>query len=52
VLYANPGALHDITSGSNGKCGVNCTAGPGYDLVTGLGSPNAPRVIAALVAAP
>ena len=29
-------AFHDITVGSNG--GYNC--GPGYDMVTGLGSPN------------
>jgi hypothetical protein len=31
--------LNDVTSGSNGPCGAQCTAGPGYDLVTGLGSP-------------
>ncbi len=31
--------LRDITSGSNGSCGTVCTAGNGYDLVTGLGSP-------------
>jgi subtilase family serine protease len=31
--------LRDITSGSNGSCGTDCGAGPGYDLVTGLGSP-------------
>lgn len=31
--------LRDITSGTNGSCGTDCTAGPGYDLVTGLGSP-------------
>jgi subtilase family serine protease len=31
--------LRDITSGSNGSCGTDCTAGTGYDLVTGLGSP-------------
>ena len=28
------GAFHDITSGNNGY-----PAGPGYDLVTGIGSP-------------
>ncbi|HMC53047.1 MAG TPA: S53 family peptidase [Acidimicrobiales bacterium] len=33
--------LVDVTSGSNGTCGTPCTAGPGYDLVTGLGSPRA-----------
>ena len=32
-------SLRDITSGTNGNCGTDCTAGPGYDLVTGLGSP-------------
>jgi len=31
--------LRDITSGTNGTCGTDCTAGSGYDLVTGLGSP-------------
>ncbi len=31
--------LKDITSGSNGSCGTDCTAGTGYDLATGLGSP-------------
>ncbi|HEY3954797.1 MAG TPA: S53 family peptidase [Streptosporangiaceae bacterium] len=29
----------DITTGTNGLCGAQCTAGPGYDLVTGEGSP-------------
>ena len=33
------GALADITTGTNGTCGTVCTAGPGYDTVTGLGSP-------------
>ena len=41
--------LSDITSGSNGACGAECTAGPGYDTVTGLGSPTA-GVDAALAA--
>lgn len=31
---------HDITFGTNGNCGYYCTARPGYDYVTGLGSPN------------
>jgi len=52
VVYANPQAFHDITQGSNGRCGAECTAGPGYDFVTGLGSPMAPQVVDALVAAP
>jgi subtilase family serine protease len=40
--YANPGALFDVTSGSNGTCSPAylCTAGPGYDGPTGLGTPN------------
>jgi hypothetical protein len=33
--------LRNVTTGSNGSCGVPCTAGPGYDLITGLGTPYA-----------
>ena len=41
-VYANPGALFDVTSGSNGSCGGSylCTATGGYDGPTGLGTPN------------
>ncbi|KAH9929420.1 family S53 protease-like protein [Fomitopsis serialis] len=40
-LYANPGALYDITSGDNPGCGTNgFSATTGWDPVTGLGSPN------------
>jgi subtilase family serine protease len=40
--YAHTSALNDVTSGSNGVCGGSylCTAGPGYDGPTGLGTPN------------
>ncbi|MBV8064575.1 MAG: S53 family peptidase [Actinobacteria bacterium] len=40
--YSHTSALHDVTSGSNGSCSPSylCTAGPGYDGPTGLGSPN------------
>jgi subtilase family serine protease len=40
--YSNTGALNDVTSGSNGSCSGSylCTAGPGYDGPTGLGTPN------------
>lgn len=40
--YANASGLNDITTGSNGRCGGTyfCTAGPGYDGPTGLGTPN------------
>lgn len=33
------GALADVTAGTNGTCGAFCTAGTGYDTVTGVGSP-------------
>jgi hypothetical protein len=36
---------HDITSGSNGNCGSICNAGPGYDEVTGVGSPQSNNLI-------
>ena len=52
AIYTNPSALNDITQGSNGRCGAECQAGPGYDFVTGLGSPKAVQVVDALVAAP
>jgi subtilase family serine protease len=40
--YGHTSALNDVTSGSNGSCGGSylCTAGPGYDGPTGLGTPN------------
>ncbi len=39
-LYAHPSSLNDITSGSNGACGVPlCTAAPGWNGPTGLGTP-------------
>src|ERR1700722_2877347 len=50
VVYANPLAFHHITQRSRGKCGAVCAAGPGYDFVTGLGSPMALQVVDALVA--
>ncbi len=46
-LYALPASdFHDITSGSNG---AGTSAGPGYDLVTGRGSPIANLLIPDLV---
>ena len=44
ILYANPGALNDITQGSNG----DYNAGPGWDPCTGLGSPNGMKLLAVL----
>lgn len=47
ALYQLPkGDFHDVTSGGNGSY----SAGPGYDLVTGRGSPIANLVVAGLVA--
>jgi subtilase family serine protease len=39
--YSHTSSLNDVTSGSNGSCGGTyfCTAGPGYDGPTGLGTP-------------
>jgi subtilase family serine protease len=41
ALGANPWPYNDVTSGNNGSCGGTyfCTAGPGYDGPTGLGTP-------------
>jgi subtilase family serine protease len=39
ALYTSPRSLQDIVQGTNGTCGEVCTALPGYDTVTGLGSP-------------
>ena len=45
ALYAMPSAdFNDITTGNNGF-----NAGPGYDLVTGRGSPKVPLVVSDLV---
>jgi subtilase family serine protease len=43
---------HAITQGTNGPCGAICTAGSGYDYITGLGTPRAPTLVSALVARP
>jgi subtilase family serine protease len=42
--------FHAVTSGTNGTCGTICDASVGYDYVTGLGTPQAATIIAALVA--
>jgi subtilase family serine protease len=40
--YGHSSSLFDVTSGSNGTCSPSylCTAGPGYDGPTGLGTPD------------
>ncbi|HEY7155552.1 MAG TPA: S53 family peptidase [Gemmataceae bacterium] len=46
MLYHLPQSdFHDITAGGNGSY----AAGPGYDLVTGRGSPIADRIVAGLI---
>lgn len=41
TFYKNPGAFNDITIGSNPGCGTGgFNATPGWDPVTGLGTPN------------
>ncbi|UJP09416.1 S53 family peptidase [Microbacterium sp. KUDC0406] len=39
AIYSLDKGLSDVASGANGLCGTECTAGAGYDSVTGLGSP-------------
>jgi N-acetylneuraminic acid mutarotase len=39
--YIDQKGLFDVTQGTNASCGdVTCTAGPGYDGPTGLGTPD------------
>jgi hypothetical protein len=52
--YADPGALNDVTSGSNGSCSVAylCHGEVGYDGPTGLGTPNGAAAFTAVHAPP
>jgi subtilase family serine protease len=53
IAKASGGAeFHDILAGSNGTCGLVCTAMPGFDYVTGLGSPRAQLLVNALASQP
>ena len=41
--------FHDVTSGANGYDHVTgFTAGPGYDMASGLGTPNARSIVPTL----
>ncbi|EMC93369.1 hypothetical protein BAUCODRAFT_113640 [Baudoinia panamericana UAMH 10762] len=47
TLYANPWVMNDITEGGNQGCGTpGFSAEPGWDPVTGLGTPNYPKMSA------
>ena len=49
VLYANPGAFNDIMTGNNPGCNTEgFHAAPGWDPITGLGTPNFPKLLDAL----
>jgi tripeptidyl-peptidase I len=51
VLYANPGAMNDIVTGSNtgaGTEGFECVEG--WDSVTGLGTPDHGKLLKAFMA--
>lgn len=41
--------FHDVSNGKDGSCGSQCKAKPGYDYVTGLGTPRADLLVPALV---
>lgn len=46
VLYENPDAFTDVTSGTNPGCGTaGFTAATGWDPITGLGTPNYPSLL-------
>ncbi|KAK4903467.1 hypothetical protein LTR27_000398 [Elasticomyces elasticus] len=45
IIYAHPEVFNDITVGSNPGCGTNgFPASPGWDPVTGMGTPNYPKM--------
>ncbi|KAF4555101.1 Pro-kumamolisin activation domain-containing protein 1 [Elsinoe fawcettii] len=53
TLYANPDAFNDITIGSNPGCGTGgFNATPGWDPVTGLGTPNFQKLREVFLALP
>ncbi|GAA0531231.1 kumamolisin [Rhizomicrobium palustre] len=45
LLYQNPSAFRDITVGDNKEGKVGFDARPGWDAVTGLGSPNGEALV-------
>ena len=51
-VFPGDAPYHDITNGSDGNCGTQCKAKPGYDYVTGLGTPRANLLVPTLVLQP
>ncbi|EFW99720.1 protease s8 tripeptidyl peptidase [Grosmannia clavigera kw1407] len=53
TLYENPGVLNDITKGDNPGCGtLGFSASVGWDPVTGLGTPNYPKMLELFLSLP
>ena len=53
TLYAHPEVLHDITVGSNPGCGTDGFAvSTGWDPVTGLGTPDYPKMLELFLSLP
>lgn len=53
VIYQYPGMFNDITSGGNQGCGTpGFQAVSGWDPVTGLGTPNFPKMLAVWLGLP
>ncbi|KAI0141705.1 putative protease S8 tripeptidyl peptidase I [Xylariaceae sp. FL1272] len=53
VLYEHPEVLHDITNGTNPGCDtVGFSAVKGWDPVTGLGTPNYPKMLELFLSLP
>ena len=52
-IYSAPEIFNDITNGTNPGCGTDgFRASPGWDPLTGLGTPNFPKMLAAFMALP
>ncbi|TVY41776.1 Aorsin [Lachnellula subtilissima] len=53
TLYANPQVLNDITTGGNRGCGTpGFNSTKGWDPVTGLGTPNYPKMLKLFMSLP
>ncbi|WPG97989.1 Hypothetical protein R9X50_00077200 [Acrodontium crateriforme] len=53
VAYAHPYIWNDVTQGGNQGCGTaGFSSSPGWDPVTGLGTPNFPKLLALYLSLP